>query len=95
MVKEAGIFDYYDKTPPPGEIDAYLAASAKCGTRTVVRAAAFSILSWSRGPANGIRNGMSSNSSLGRRSCGMLRHHASSAESTLQHISTEFLPGID
>lgn len=25
----------------------------------------------------------------------MLRHHASSAESTLQHISTEFLPGID
>jgi len=29
MVKEAGVFDYYDKTPPPGEIDAYLAASAK------------------------------------------------------------------
>jgi hypothetical protein len=31
MVKEAGVFDYYDKTPPPGELDTYLRASAKHG----------------------------------------------------------------
>jgi hypothetical protein len=31
MVKEAGVFDYYDKTAPPGELDAYLRASAKHG----------------------------------------------------------------
>jgi hypothetical protein len=29
MVKESGVFDYYDKSPPPGEIDVYLRASAK------------------------------------------------------------------
>jgi hypothetical protein len=31
MVKEAGVFDYYDKSPPMGEIDLYLAASARHG----------------------------------------------------------------
>lgn len=29
MVKEAGVFDYYDKTPPTGELDGYQKASAK------------------------------------------------------------------
>lgn len=29
MVKESGAFDYYDKTPPTGELDAYRAASQK------------------------------------------------------------------
>ncbi len=29
MVKESGVYDYYDKTPPPDEVDAYLAASEK------------------------------------------------------------------
>ncbi len=31
MVKEAGVFDYYDKSPPMGEVDVYLRASAKYG----------------------------------------------------------------
>lgn len=31
MVKEAGVFDYYDKSPLMGEVDQYLAASAKHG----------------------------------------------------------------
>lgn len=31
MVREAGVFDYYDKSPPMGEVDQYLAASAKHG----------------------------------------------------------------
>lgn len=29
MVKEAGVFDYYDKTPPPGELELYQKASQK------------------------------------------------------------------
>lgn len=29
MVKEAGVFDYVDKTPGPGELEQFLAASAK------------------------------------------------------------------
>ena len=29
MVAEAGVFDYYDKSPLMGEIDQYLAASAR------------------------------------------------------------------
>jgi hypothetical protein len=28
MVREAGVFDYYDRSPLPGEVDAYLTASA-------------------------------------------------------------------
>lgn len=39
MVKEAGVFDYYDKTPPPGEIDVYLAASEK--NQLPIRAGSF------------------------------------------------------
>jgi hypothetical protein len=31
MVKEAGVFDYYDKSPPMGEVDLYLAAAARHG----------------------------------------------------------------
>ena len=31
MVREAGVFDYYDKSPPMGEVDQYLAASARHG----------------------------------------------------------------
>lgn len=31
MVREAGVFDYYDRTPPTGELDAYRRASAKYG----------------------------------------------------------------
>jgi hypothetical protein len=31
LVKEAGVFDYYDKTPLPGEHEAYQRASAKYG----------------------------------------------------------------
>ena len=27
MVVEAGVFDYYERTPPPGELDAHLRAS--------------------------------------------------------------------
>jgi sugar phosphate isomerase/epimerase len=29
MVKEAGVYDYYDKTPSPADVDDYLAASEK------------------------------------------------------------------
>ena len=28
MVHDAGVFDYYDRTPPTGELDAYMRASA-------------------------------------------------------------------
>jgi hypothetical protein len=31
MVREAGVFDYLDKTPPASDLPAYLAASAKYG----------------------------------------------------------------
>jgi hypothetical protein len=31
MVKESGVFDYYDKTPPTGELDIYLRASRAYG----------------------------------------------------------------
>ena len=31
MVREAGVFDYYDRTPLPGELDAYLRGSAASG----------------------------------------------------------------
>lgn len=31
MVKEAGVFDYYDKSPPMGEVDQYIAASNRHG----------------------------------------------------------------
>ena len=31
MVREAGVFDYYDRTPLPGELDAYLRGSAAHG----------------------------------------------------------------
>lgn len=29
MVREAGVFDYYERSPPPGELDAHLRASAR------------------------------------------------------------------
>lgn len=31
MVRDAGVFDYYDRTPPTGELDAYRRASDKFG----------------------------------------------------------------
>lgn len=31
MVREAGVFDYYERSPPPGELDAHLRASARHG----------------------------------------------------------------
>ena len=31
MVRDAGVFDYYDRTPPTGELDAYRRASEKHG----------------------------------------------------------------
>ncbi len=31
MVRDAGVFDYYDRTPPTGELDVYRRASAKYG----------------------------------------------------------------
>ena len=31
MVRDAGVFDYYDRTPPTGELDAYRRASEKYG----------------------------------------------------------------
>src|SRR3954470_2811801 len=31
MVRDAGVFDYYDRTPPPAELDAYRRASDKFG----------------------------------------------------------------
>ena len=31
MVRESGVFDYYDRTPPTGELDAYRRASEKFG----------------------------------------------------------------
>ncbi len=31
MVREAGVFDYYDRTPPTGELDLYRAASQRHG----------------------------------------------------------------
>lgn len=31
MVRDAGVFDYFDRTPPTGELDAYRRASAKYG----------------------------------------------------------------
>ncbi len=31
MVRDAGVFDYYDRTPPTGELDAYRRASDKYG----------------------------------------------------------------
>ncbi|MCC6197880.1 MAG: hypothetical protein IT518_25795 [Burkholderiales bacterium] len=31
MVREAGVFDYYDRSPLPGEVDAYLRGSAATG----------------------------------------------------------------
>jgi hypothetical protein len=31
MVREAGVFDYYERTPPPGELDAHLRASERHG----------------------------------------------------------------
>jgi len=79
MVKEAGVFDYYDKTPPPGEIDAYLAASAKEPRPGEWHS------QWDEQQLEPWKEIMRQ----------LLRHHASSAESTLQHISTELLPGID
>lgn len=39
MVKEAGVFDYIDKTPPPGELEIYQRASEKY--RLPVRAGGF------------------------------------------------------
>ena len=31
MVREAGVFDYYERSPPPGELNAHLAASERHG----------------------------------------------------------------
>ena len=33
MVREAGVFDYYERTPPRGELDAHLPARLRCRPR--------------------------------------------------------------